>query len=364
MAKILLVCDKVTDTSWQLARSLRSQQHEVIFLTGQGESVKDTDGIEFMAYFKKWSALEGGRLIPALMTMRPQIVHFVLESDQVSNAHLILWSWIQSNSSVVFTMSLLHIEKGLSRRNWVRYLIQHSDIVTCPSVDSLAQLRGLEIKSHRQGRAVLPPVLSFQDEAVIHNETLELEELLNGQKYLIRPFAEPQFVPENYFFQELLRVLRVSKVVLFGSQDHWTLRERKKFQAWLQTEGVEKQWYLTGHQSLDEASSLIGRCQALWLADLDLSPMELTQYFLKAMDMNATLILNPKQARLHAPLWRNGQNCWITEGSTTELLAQKGLKLTYNLDRHSIERKDLVDAPLNELNRLYHKSLAMKQLNT
>ncbi len=366
MAKILLVSKKVTRTAWQLAEALKSQQHEVIFITSHGESVPYSNDIDFMAYFKNWSALEIARLLPNLISKSPQIVHFVLESEKITAAHLGLWSFAKVQNSVVFTLSLLHLEKGLNDRNWVRYLVQQSDIVTCPSIDSLALLRGVNIKSKRQGRAVLPPVLSFHEESILTtDEDLEFEDLLQGHPYLVRPFLQNNFDPHAPFFQELLKTLKLCKVVLLGSQDNWNLRERKQFQTWLQNEGLENQWFLTGHQSAHESRHLIKNSEALWLSDLDLSPIELTEYFLAAIDTHSTLILDHHQELLHAPLWRNSENCWIFESFELSQklslnLSQKslGLKLTYELDRHSVERKDLVDAPLNELNRLYNRALS------
>ena len=363
MAKILLVCETVTSTSWELAQALKSQQHQVFFLTNYGESVENADGIEFMAFFKSWSALEAARLLPTLYLMNPQIVHFVLESDRVTPAHLAMWSFAKARRSIVFTLSLLHIEKGLSHRSWVRYLVQQSDIVTFPSIDSLALLRGITIKSERQGRAVLPPVLSFQESHTeISDEDLEFEELLAGEPYLVRPFFQNHFDPEAPFYKELLEALQFYKVVLFGSQDHRNLRERKQFQAWLQNEGVGNRWFLTGHQSIEEAGHLIKNAEALWLSDLDLSPYELTEYFLKAIENSSTLILDSRQELLHAPLWKSGQNCWTKDHTAETFFADKTLKLHYELDSHSVERKSFVDAPLNELNRLYTKALSQKAI--
>ncbi len=363
MAKILLVCDQVTPTSWELAQALKSQQHQVIFLTGREQTVENTNGIDFMAFFKNWNAMEVARLLPTLVSMQPQIVHFVLESDRVTAAHLGLWGFAKARRSIVFTLTFLHVEKGLSRGQWVRYLVQQSDIVTCPSIDSLALLRGINIKTIRQGRAVLPPVLSFQEAtSVPSDQDLEVEELLSGEPYLVRPFSQNHFDPQAPFFIELLQAMKIHVVVLLGSQDHWNLRERKQFQAWLQSEGLETRWLLTGHHSIEDAGHLIKNAEAIWLSNLDLSPIELTDYFLKAIDTTSTLILDSSQELLHAPLWRNGQNCWIQDQPAAQFFADKSLKLAYQLDRHSMERKSLVDAPLNELNRLYNKALSQKAI--
>src|SRR5690606_2519676 len=106
-------------------------------------------------------------------------------------------------------------EKGLSHRNWVRYLIQHSDIVTCPSVDALAHLRGIEVKSPRQGRSLLPPSLSVYRQENLEEMT-EFDALLEGQSFLIRPFNQAYFDPDSPYFQSLLTALNNFNVVLFG----------------------------------------------------------------------------------------------------------------------------------------------------
>ncbi len=363
MAKILLVCDQVTPASWDLAQALKSQQHQVILLTGREQIVENTNGIEFMAFFKNWTALEVARLLPTLVSMQPQIIHFVLESDRVTAAHLGLWGFAKTRRSVVFTLTFLHVEKALSQNQRVRYLVQQSDIVTCPSIDSLALLRGINIKTERQGRAVLPPVLSFHESTALpSDQDLEIEELLAEERYLVRPFSQDHFNPKAPFFTELLQALKFYTVVLLGSQDHWNLRERKLFQAWLQSEGLESRWLLTGHQSIDDSRHLIKNAEAIWLSGLSLSPIELTEYFLKVIDSTSTLILDSSQELLHAPLWRNGQNCWIQDRPAEQFFSDSQLKLAYELDRNSVERKHLVDAPLNELNRLYNKALSQKAI--
>jgi hypothetical protein len=359
MAKILLVSKKITPTSWQLAQALKFQQHDVTFLTSYGESIENSENIQILSFFKKWNAFEMAQLVPALMSLSPQIVHFVLEDDRVTAAHMMLWAYTQTRPETVFTISLLHIARGLRKRNWVRYLIQQADIVTCPSVDMLAHLRGIDVKSHRQGRGLLPPVLTMGKECPA--EENELSELLQGQKYIVRPFAEKTFDPNSAYFTDLLKMLEHYKVVLFGSQDHWHVRDRKRFQQWLTDHGVGDKWYLTGLTSVDHIKCLVKEAEAFWLADLDLSPLELTEFYLQAIEVNSTLILDPKQARLHAPLWRNGQNCWILgEVTRDELFSKKSLKLSYEFEDLKISRKDLVDAPLNELNRLYNKALSLK----
>lgn len=369
MAKILLVSKTISPTAWQLALALRAQQHQIIFLTSYGETVDNNNDIEILGFFKKWNTFETAQLVPALISMEPQIMHFILDTDSVSAAHMMLWAYTQTKPNVVFSISLLHVRRGLHKRNWIRYLIQQADIVTCPSVDTLAQLRGIDVRSSRQGRGLLPPVLAVPTDTHLLEEQLEVEDLLKNQKYIVRPFSEVSFDSQAPYFQNLLKFLRKYKVVLLGSQDNWSLRERKRFQKWLSDEGLSDRWYLTGQNSSGHISTLLKGAEAFWLANLELTPVELTQFFKSALENATTLILDPIQARLHAPLWNNGKNCWILgeitdevrgESALDELIQKQSLKLDYNMESLQLSNKDLVDAPLNELNRLYNKALSLK----
>lgn len=366
MAKILLVSRKASPSAWLLARALRSQQHEVIFLTSYGEQVAHTQDIEFLAYFKKWNTLEATRLLPILLPLQPQIVHFVLDSHHISGAHLLLWSYAQARRSVVSGISLFHFEKNLGPHRWLRYLIQQSDIVTCPSVDALVFLRGLNMKSRKQGRTLLPPLLSENFRTSLSGgEVLEIEALLSDKKYLLRPFSQSSFDPETESSVTLARVLKERAVVLLGTQDNWSVPERKKFQKWLADQNLTEKWYLTGLPLPEDHRHLYEHAEALWLAHLDLSPFELTQYFARALETGTTVILDERQARLHAPLWRHGHNCWVIgPHSWQELLEKPSLKLSYPAGAHAgaASQKEFIDAPLNELNRLYNKALSQKAI--
>ncbi|MBO9668359.1 MAG: hypothetical protein J7501_16285, partial [Bdellovibrio sp.] len=202
MAKIILVSKTIHATTWQLAKALRAQQHEVVILTSHGEMPPENPlDIEFMAYFKKWGALEGLKIIPGLFGLQPQILHLVLEEDRMNAAQIVLSGFAKSHPSCVLTTSLLNIRRGLKKTNPVRYLVEESDIITCPTVESLGQLRGLNVRSAQQGRGILAPALDFKSSDLTQTYADDAEAQLivdlSDQEYFVVPFREARFNPES-----------------------------------------------------------------------------------------------------------------------------------------------------------------------
>lgn len=368
MAKIILVSKHVNATSWQLAQALKSQQHEVVLLTSYGEvPPQHTNGIEFMGYFKRWSLMEGLRIIPGLFGLQPQILHVVLEEDKLNPAQVILSTFAKSHPTCVLTTSLLNIRRGLSRRNPVRYLIEESDIITCPTVETLGQLRGLNVRSTRQGRGILPPVLDLKNEtlkATVYSdqeETQLIEQLTEGP-YMVLPFREACFDSESENFVRIRTIAQKYKVVLWGSYSHWSLRDRKRFANWMNEFQCGHQWTVTGSLPSHVSQTLLEKSSAFVLAGQSLNPVEMTEYYMRAIESHAILILDSKQTSVHADLWKNAVNCWVLNHSQLQkdlvkLLAKSHLKLPESLSKQLAEDRHLIDSSLNELNRLYNKAL-------
>lgn len=368
MAKIILVSKHVNATSWQLAQALKSQQHEVVLLTSYGEiPPQDTNGIEFMGYFKRWSFLEGVRIIPGLFGLQPQILHVLLDDDRMNAAQMILSTFAKSHPSCVLTTSLLNIRYGLRRRNPVRYLVEESDIITCPTVEALGQLRGLNVRSTRQGRGILPPVLDLKSETALKlygdDDEEHLLSNLTKDPFVVVPFREPSFNPEDDSFVRLRTLAQKYRVVLWGSYSHWSLRDRKRFAAWMEEFQCGHRWTVTGNLSPYLSRTLLEQSTALVLAGQSLSPVEMTDYYMRAIHSHAVLILDSRQTSVHSDLWKNAVNCWVLnhhhlQKDLVKLLAKSHLKLPENLSEQLAEDRHLIDSSLNELNRLYNKALS------
>ncbi|QDK36739.1 hypothetical protein [Bdellovibrio sp. NC01] len=368
MAKIILVSKKITATSWQLAQALRSQQHEVVMLTSYGEEpLGELRNIEFMAYFKKWSFLEGIKIIPGLFGLQPQILHLVLEEDKMSPAQIVLSTFAKSHPSCVLTTSLLNIRFGLRRTNPVRYLVEESDIITCPTVETLGQLRGLNVKANQQGRGILPPALDFSKSAMSETyadgSEARLIADLADEEYFVVPFRESRFRPDSASFVRLRTLAQKHKVALWGSYSHWPLRDRKQFAAWMEKYDCGNRWVVTGSLAPHLTKILLERATAFVLAGQRFTPVEMTEYYLRAIQSQAIMVLDSKQTSVHADLWKNTVNCWVLnhehiQRDLVKLLSRPHLRLPEVLSEQRAQNSHLIDSSLNELNRLYNKALS------
>ncbi|MBK9323315.1 MAG: hypothetical protein IPM97_10300 [Bdellovibrionaceae bacterium] len=374
MAKVIIVAEKVTSMSWPLALSLRAQQHEVIFLTSRGEDAATADGIRFMAYFKKWSFFEALRVLPMLFSYEPQILHIIVEKQRLNGAHIALASYAKSHPLIILTTSMLHLEKRLKRGNPVRFLIQESDIVTCPSVEALAKLRGLNIRSKKQGRGVLPPALDLYESSLFEQHQFEdLEAEIVAEKnwshhlkdipYFVVPCFERTFSPQDPYFQRIATIAKKRFVVLFGSNQDWPLRSRKLFEQWMQNQELGDRWMFSGSLPKNLEKQLLCNGLSLILAGIKLTPEEISQFFLKAIQYEISLVLDSKQASVHAHLWQRNRNCWILnhptlDGELLEFLDKENFRPPESLQANLSTNRQITDSPLNELNRLYTRALA------
>ena len=374
MAKIILVTEKVNSTSWPLALSLKAQQHEVVFLTSFGEDATNADGIRFMAYFKKWSFLEAIRVLPMLFSYEPQVLHIILDQKPLTAAHAVLASYAKSHPLIVLTTSLLQFERRLRAGSPTRLLLQESDIVTCPSVDSLAKLRGMNVRSKRQGRGILPPALDLYESTLLeepHYEEVESESVaeeslshhLKDEPYFVVPCFEKNFSTDSSYFRRLARIAETHFVVLWGSSQSWPLRSRKQFETWMESQGLANRWMFSGALPYSLEKELLKNAQCLVLAGIKLSPQEISQFYLKAIQSNTPLSLDSKQASVHAHLWRKNINCWILNHESLDkelstFLTKENFRPPECLQEKLTENRHLTDTPLNELNRLYTRALS------
>jgi hypothetical protein len=374
MAKVILVAEKVNSTSWPLALSLKSQQHEVIFLTSQGEEAFNADGIRFMAYFKTWSVFEALRVLPMIFSYEPQILHLILDRNRLKGAHMMLASYAKSHPNMVLTTSLLHLEKRLRRGNPMRLLLQESDIVTCPSVDSLAKLRGLNVRSKKQGRGILPPALDLYESSLLDEPQYEDPEaeitaeenwkhFLEDTPYFVLPCYQRDFNPNSQYFLRVRKIAESHFVVLMGSNQDWPLRSRKLFEEWMRKQGLADRWMFSGSLPGNLEKELLKGSLCLILAGLRLSPEEISQFYLKAIQCDTSLVLDSKQATVHAHLWQKNINCWILhhevlDKELRDFLNKDSFKTPESLQAKLSTYRHITDTPLNELNRLYTRALA------
>lgn len=378
MAKILIIAKKITPTTVLLAKSLIEQQHIVILLTSQKSleksELKDINlpHLQLMEYFKTWSLLEGLKILPVLMTLQAQIVHFIVDEEQITLTERMLATFFKDLRSTVLATTVLKLELNLKTQKNLRKLLEESDIITGPSIDVLAQLRGMNTRNQKQIRGILSP-LNIIDPLVFSANTeseLPLVQLL--QKVKIRPqdpqlfllpFQQKKFQPDAKIFKIIQTLAANHFVLLWGSMNHWRPRERKEFSQWMKAAGLEKNWALSGELTFAEIKSLYQNSDYLFTAFQDFSADELTHFYLESLAFNVPLILDDKQSLIHSELWENKLNCWILDSknkkkSLSSWLEKKYPPLKMSSEHNEKRKKELIDAPINEINRLYQKALS------
>lgn len=363
MAKILIVSRKLSETSWQLAKSLSDQQHEIIFLTGRNEKIPDQySKIHLMTYFKTWSLYEGLQLLPHLFSLNPQIFHLLLENDEIDWSEILITFFIKFFPGTIIATSIFHIKKGFGVTNPIRYLVQESDIITCPSDESLHYLKGLDIRNKKQGRGILAPTLNSQiTQSNQFSEIPQFKYLLK-KNYILVPFFETSFDHRSDFYKRMALIMKTHFVLLNGNQKNWSYFERNKLNYWLEQQGFREQWGLTGLDPHYIPEVLIENAKALLLAGISFTSEELTRYYRQILKKNCPLILDSSQASIHAVLWKSRLNCWIVEKNKfniefESLLSKETFFLPSKISEQILLQKEASDIPINELNRLYSRAL-------
>lgn len=380
MAKIILLGRHLHQTLWPLAQSLLSQQHQVTVVTEVSHPESDfveTDMAEMLAsqidvikVFRRWNAWEALRFMPHLISINPQIFHLVLEKDNVTSAELLLSAMAHQLPQCIVTTSFLNPEGGIHRDSWLKYLVEHSDIVTCPSPESLGQLRGLNVNKRKQNRGILPPLLDHSVNASpsCFKGIEQLTEHLIKLNAVALPFVMTKTEVHSGFMPLLNNLFRKiasrRHLVLLGNWDEWPIRSRKKISQELRKAGVP--WTLSGSNQSSDNQMILKSCRSLWLAGLPLTPSDYTHFLWLAWQASATPIIDSSQATMHADLWKNGVNCHILNKDlmSTEverILALESLATPEHLSTQS--SRDIADHSINDLSRLYNKALSEKAVS-
>ncbi|MGZ3749538.1 MAG: hypothetical protein ACXVCD_19530, partial [Pseudobdellovibrionaceae bacterium] len=217
----------------------------------------------------------------------------------------------------------------------------------------------------RQGRGILPPVLDLktqtkQDESSEDEE--RLVQSLTSDTFVMIPFRETKFNPDSQTFMRIRTIAQKYKVLLWGTYSHWSLRDRKKFALWMEKFGCGHRWTVTGTMNPHLGHILLEKSTALFLAGQNLTPVEMTEYYMRVIESHAVLVLDSKQSSVHSDLWKNTVNCWILDyhhlhRDLVKLLARPHLRLPESLSEQLAKDRHLIDSSLNELNRLYNRAL-------
>lgn len=117
----------------------------------------------------------------------------------------------------------------------------------------MSALRGLQMTNKYQGRLVLAPVLpSLPLRAEISFSDIIFEELQPTDKKpkALIYFDQPKFDPDSKFYRSLCLLSEKYHLVFWGTNNHWSLRERKKFASWMSR--YSEKWQFLQVQNIEE----------------------------------------------------------------------------------------------------------------
>lgn len=375
MAQVVVICKNINHTLWPLVASLRAQQHQVTVITDRNTSVPPLEdhlqGVNVLTYFKKWSFWESVKIAPTLMSLSPQILHIISDQGQLSPAEIALSTLSYSLPHCVLSTSILNWDLKTRQNRWLQFLLERSDVVTGPSVDALAQLRGLNIKNRKQSRGLLPPLIPFSTEKnYFDNSQSPLDPWIQQKTTVALPWVF-HFSEVQKNLPQLQKISEKYQILFLGSLNNWPLRQRKRCQLWLQEWNIS--FCFSESHRPQEVQDILKKCEALWLAGLPLNSIEYSEYLWMGINSESALVIDQRQAQIHSGVWKNSVNVHILPSengilSNTEspswrksieaLLSRKSLNTAEKISP-SISR-ELIDHSTNDLNRLYAKAMSTK----
>jgi hypothetical protein len=337
MAKVALICRTFDEPVKTLARSLHEQGQEVVVLTSQDETTPEDFSGVFLISFKSWSAIEGAKMIPSLMQYRFETLHFVFanELDNITPAHWILWAWLSRQPQISVVAS--SFEAG-HFKNWgdLFFLRQMHSLTFSTRADLMRIKRSLKPKP-QQILEVIPPLRSH---------SLTTQELND---------------PDLQHFISRLGFYIVMPTL--PSMDLVEKMRRRGFSILSMTKSKRKN---RKHFEMPDTSestlcASIAGCKALFLADSDLSMVEMQRLNALAQYYKRAMIVDHDQTEALPGLCQHKKNGWIIgpqHCATVDDLLNENQHLSLAWTAPSSSAVSDVDASANLLIRLYQRPSA------
>lgn len=375
MSRILIVTEQLNSPIIAAhIESIKNLQHEIIIVTSQNQKDFELEShglqnVQVLYFFRRWSLAEWIRFIPALISTRPQLIHFLIETEKNLTAQKLLLETCHSFGIPVFTHFLNLTYINPKSKN-LTYFVYKSDLVTCAHRQSLLDLRGLSTFNRKQIRGLIPPVLRMKVERNSHEPQQLSESMLaflkkNSQAFIL-PFKAELLDPESHYWKILTKILEYQSVLFLGDLESVDLSKKKKAESELLkiTHKKKSQWLYHHTKSYPHSVSIAPKNSVIFIAGLPLSIQEISEIFEQAILAQHLLIIDEFQAELYSGLWQNKQNALILSNyqlvkELDHLLRSEDWKqFNFHSLNSSQMKSEIMDAPINEFNRLLNKVLS------
>lgn len=337
--KILIVTEELNSVVWTFAKSLQQQKQDVMILTTRGQEFETPPNITVLTPFRKWSLIEGARLVPRLIQWNPDIFHFFYANE---NHHPRAAQWVIATFVAGLphkTLAASFFAEGNVRTYRDRAFLKLFDVNTFGTRTQLMRLKRKGLLPADAIAEVLPPIEAPEvgEQTRVRPEVVKLIETLD--RFVLVPERAPKTLDPGLFRERGLEVLALS--------------ERFRPRSW---------HYSTGPLNAAELNFVFGKARALLAADCDLSVLELRRYKELCERNQLPVVVTAYQNELLPGLCWNGQSGWVLDQGLAglEAILDEFPDFALRRDYGGFSGLELVDNTMNELLRLYQRAFRLR----
>lgn len=355
MAKIAIITDDFSEQSYLLANALQAQRHDVTILCSQDCDIPENLQIPVLRCFKSWTWLEALLVFPRLISHRFEIWHFILKTPQpaaLAIAHL-----VSPLPKKIVCVSFFESLSSTSRLR-LQLLLKACDIITAGTREQMMYLKRNRWVSTDTQTQLLPPMITEQNLHFNSEVNQDLQRLTNSMKpFLLVPSSEaPVELMESPFLDQLLD--RVQLVVCGP-------RPKKYQQLWRFQQSSPHICFIGNQKkSLSNSDLLFLSKQSLGILTsfCPMSSVDLMLWLRLSSLTEKPLIANSRQTESFPDFCVHQKNGFLIKETIQALIAlldqNPSLKLSH--PQFVLAPTTTTDSALNELNRLYSKTMDLK----
>lgn len=338
MAKVALITESFSPLVENLAVALGHQKQEVVIITSRAAAEKIPSGLTVLAPFRKWSALEAMRALPALLSQNFDVWHFLFPTaeNRPMGAHWVLATMARGLPQKIIAGSFSSPD---SLQGWDARFLALLDLALFANRSFLMQAKRRRQLAPHTLAEVLPPLDGGppSSDARIREETHRLLDSL-------RPFL---ILPDLQEGPEWLAHSPLDFVVLKPHPKRGSKHPRV---------------FYTGELTPAERDLFIERSRAICLLYGDYSVLELQRFHQWSEKSQRPLIARRLQTEIWPGLCWHLKSGWILEDDKDALrnllIENPTLALPSGFENYS--RRELVDSTLNQLLRLYQRTFMQR----
>jgi hypothetical protein len=302
-----------------------------------------------LAYFEKWTLIEGLRFLPQFLHYHFDVVHFIFDSPKVkiTPAHLVLSTFQEALPHRCNVASFFFPFGKFRSANLFLFLRQLS-AATVSTRQQLLYFNRYHKWMKTADTAIIPPLKNYQiNLSEIDSGSIgDVKKLVQNTKpYLILPFD-----PSEDLKDKLKGHLLDYSFIVLASRPS---KAKKNF------------YYMGNNLSSTEETYLYLNAQACWIAGFDLSIGELVKFRqLSQLTVSPLMVDSIQQSLLHG-LVADRRTGWVLSSDLSDLEQAIGSISSLKNELKNRDNQinvDLFDSSINELNRIYQKSLSIGTL--